>query len=73
LISAGAAQMEAAFAKSHFPMPGGGANYGKAMSIIALIVFAGVFVLTAAGYLVHPENRHAEFADPDRIEPEPTP
>ncbi|MBV8491144.1 MAG: MFS transporter [Candidatus Eremiobacteraeota bacterium] len=61
LISAGAAQMEAAYAKSHFALPGGLADYGKAMSIIALVVFAAVFVLTAAGYLVHPENREATF------------
>ena len=29
LISAGAAQMEAAFATGHFPLPGGGADYAK--------------------------------------------
>ncbi|HVA32711.1 MAG TPA: MFS transporter [Candidatus Baltobacteraceae bacterium] len=61
LISAGAAQMEAVFAQSHFPLASGGADYGKAMSIIALIMFAAVFILTAIGYLVKKENRDADF------------
>jgi SHS family lactate transporter-like MFS transporter len=59
-ISAGAAQMEAAFALK-LPLPGGGANYGKAMAIITLIALACVFVLTALGYLVQPERRHQDF------------
>jgi MFS transporter, SHS family, lactate transporter len=60
-ISAGAAQMEAAFALK-FPLPGGGANYAQAVAIIALIALASVFVLTAVGYLVQPERRHRDFA-----------
>ncbi len=59
-ISAGAAQMEAAFALK-FPLPGGGANYAKAMAIITVIALASVFVLTALGYLVAPERRHRDF------------
>jgi SHS family lactate transporter-like MFS transporter len=48
LLSAGAAQIEAAFA-AKFTLPGGGANYAQALSYIALIVFAAVFILTAVG------------------------
>ncbi|HEY5425456.1 MAG TPA: MFS transporter [Candidatus Tumulicola sp.] len=62
-VSAGAAQMEAAFALK-FRLPGGGADYGKAMAIIALIVFSCVFVLTAFGYLVKKENRNQDFLAP---------
>lgn len=61
LISAGAAQLEASFAQSHFALPGGGANYGAAMATIAAIVFASVIVLTAVGYAVKPERRDAAF------------
>ncbi len=48
LISAGAAQMEASFA-NRFPTAAGGVDYGLALSIIALIVFAAVIALTALG------------------------
>jgi SHS family lactate transporter-like MFS transporter len=48
LFSAGAAQIEAAFA-DNFRLPSGGANYSQALAYIALIVFASVFVLTAVG------------------------
>ncbi|MGI8736493.1 MAG: MFS transporter [Candidatus Eremiobacter antarcticus] len=48
LLSAGAAQLEASFAKK-FPTVGGGVDYGLALSIIALIVFAAVVTLTALG------------------------
>ncbi|MBV8432836.1 MAG: MFS transporter [Candidatus Eremiobacteraeota bacterium] len=61
LISAGAAQLEAAFAFRHYPLPGGSADFGKAMAIIALAMFAAVFVLTALGYFVSEENRDAAF------------
>jgi SHS family lactate transporter-like MFS transporter len=61
LISAGAAQMEAAFAQRNFALPNGTADYGRAMAILALIVLAAVFLLTAAGYLVKKENRTASF------------
>ncbi|MEO6836655.1 MAG: MFS transporter [Candidatus Tumulicola sp.] len=64
LISAGAAQIEAAFAL-RFHLHGGGANYGKAMAIIALIVLAAVFVLTALGYLVKDEERNRDFVAPE--------
>jgi SHS family lactate transporter-like MFS transporter len=48
LLSAGAAQIEAAFAQN-FKLTDGGANYAQALSYIALIVFVSVFVLTAIG------------------------
>ena len=57
LISAGAAQMEAAFA-THFTTPSGGANYAVALSIIMLIVFAAVAILAGFGY----ERHSVEFA-----------
>jgi SHS family lactate transporter-like MFS transporter len=60
LISAGAAQMEVAFA-GHFPLANGVSDYGKAMAILAAAMFAAVFALTAVGFAVHPENRHADF------------
>lgn len=56
-VSAGAAQIEAAFALK-FHLPNGLPNYGKAMAIIALIVFTAVFILTALGHLIKKENRH---------------
>ena len=59
-ISAGAAQIEAAFAL-RFHLSGGGADYGKAMGIIALTTFAFVFALAALGYLVAREGRHDEL------------
>ena len=50
LITAFAAQWEAAYATGHFPLPAPqGADYGHAMSIIMLGVFAAVFMLTAIG------------------------
>jgi MFS transporter, SHS family, lactate transporter len=56
LLAAGAAQIEASFAE-RFPTPGGGFDYAHALSLIALIVFIAVIVLTAIG----PEAREAEF------------
>jgi SHS family lactate transporter-like MFS transporter len=64
LISAGAAQMEAAFATKHFPLPGGGADYAKAMAIIAAICFSAVFLFALAGFAVKAENRDASFMEP---------
>jgi SHS family lactate transporter-like MFS transporter len=61
LISAGAAQMEAHFATKNFPLANGTADYGRAMAIISLIMFAAVLVFTAIGYFVKPENRDAAF------------
>jgi SHS family lactate transporter-like MFS transporter len=57
LISAGAAQMEAAFA-THFTTPSGGPNYAVALSIIMLVVFAAVAILAWFGY----ERHSVEFA-----------
>ncbi|MEO6990189.1 MAG: MFS transporter [Candidatus Baltobacteraceae bacterium] len=50
LISAGAAQIEAAFAASKFKLPNGGADYAHALAVIAIVVFAAVFILTAVGH-----------------------
>ena len=64
LISAGAAQIEAAFARSRFPLPQPfNADYAKAMAIIAVTMLAAVFVFTGLGFLVHPENREANFME----------
>jgi len=61
LISAGALQMEAAFATT-FPLPArgdqpAGDNYAVALSIIMAIVFCAVALLTAIGK----ERRDADF------------
>ena len=56
-LSAGAAAMEAQFATTKFALPGGGADYARAMAVIAVIVFAAVIVLTLLGR----EARGAEF------------
>jgi SHS family lactate transporter-like MFS transporter len=61
LITAYAAQWEAAYATKNFPLPGPAtANYGHAMQIIMLGVFAAVFVLTAIGR----ERRGVSFTQP---------
>lgn len=57
-LSAGAAQIEAQFATTRFALPNGTADYGRAMAIIALVVFAGVIVLTLLGK----EARYLQFA-----------
>ncbi len=57
LLSAGAAQSEAAFAKSTFGLQHGGADYADALAVIMAVVFAAVAVLTAFG----PEHRGAEL------------
>ncbi|MBC5800935.1 MAG: MFS transporter [Candidatus Eremiobacteraeota bacterium] len=58
LLSAGAAQLEAAFAKGTFPLRDhGGADYAKALSIIMLIVFGAVALIAALG----PERRGSDF------------
>jgi SHS family lactate transporter-like MFS transporter len=59
LISAGAAQMEAAFA-ARFPAPGVGADYARALAIVAFVVFAAVGVLAAVG----PEAKERLFDAP---------
>jgi SHS family lactate transporter-like MFS transporter len=58
LITAFAAQWEAAYATAKFPLPAPqGADYGRAMELIMFGVFAAVFVLTAIG----PERRGVSF------------
>lgn len=56
LISAGSAQIEAAYAAT-MPAAGGGADYARALQIIMIGVFAAVFILTAIG----PERRNVTF------------
>lgn len=60
LISAFSAQWEAAFATKSFPLAGGGADFGHAMSIIMIGVFTAVFILTAIGR----ERRGISFVEP---------
>ena len=48
LLSAGAAQIEAAYAAT-VKLPGGGADYAHALSMIMIIVFAAVFILALVG------------------------
>ncbi len=62
LISAGALQMEAAFAQNNFPLPSGHPDYAKAMAVVALVVFIAVAIFTAIGYFVTSERRNAELA-----------
>ncbi|MBV9102434.1 MAG: MFS transporter [Candidatus Eremiobacteraeota bacterium] len=58
LITAYAAQWEAAFATKRFPLPPPqGANYGHAMALAMVAVFAAVFILA----LVGPERRGVDF------------
>jgi SHS family lactate transporter-like MFS transporter len=60
LITAFAAQWEAAYATSRFPLPPPqGANYGNAMEIVMLGVFAAVFILT----LIGPERHGVSFTE----------
>ncbi len=60
LITAYAAQWEAAYATKNFPLaPPAGADFGHAMQLIMLGVFAAVFVLTAIGR----ERRGVEFTE----------
>jgi SHS family lactate transporter-like MFS transporter len=58
LISAGSAQIEAAYAAT-LQAPGGGANYSQALMTIMIGVFVAVFVLT----LVGPERRGVAFVE----------
>jgi MFS transporter, SHS family, lactate transporter len=60
LISAGSAQMEAAYAAT-MPSAAGGADYARALAIIMIAVFAAVVVLTAIG----PERRGVAFGATD--------
>jgi SHS family lactate transporter-like MFS transporter len=59
LFAAGAAQMEASFAVRYFGLPGGGANYAKALMVLALIVFVVVGLLAALG----PERREVDLSE----------
>ncbi len=58
LITAYAAQLEAAIAKKGFPLPSGEADYAKALAVIMLVVFAIVAIVTAIGK----ERRGVDFA-----------
>lgn len=58
VLAAGAAQLEASVAASHFRLPGGGADYAHAMALVVGIVFLAVIVLTVAGH----EARDLDFA-----------
>ncbi len=62
LISAGIPQFEATLAQHRFALPAGGADYGRAMSTVTLIVFAAVFLFAVLGYAVKAENRETSFA-----------
>lgn len=57
LLSAGAAQIEATIAATSFALPGGGADYARALAAIAIVVLAAVVVLAAIGFAVTPERR----------------
>jgi SHS family lactate transporter-like MFS transporter len=58
LISAGSAQIEAAYAAT-LKAPNGGANYSQALMTIMIGVFVAVFVLTIVG----PEHRGIAFVE----------
>jgi MFS transporter, SHS family, lactate transporter len=58
LISAGSAQIEAAYAAT-LKAPNGGANYSQALMTIMIGVFVAVFVLTIIG----PEHRGVAFVE----------
>jgi MFS transporter, SHS family, lactate transporter len=61
LITAYAAQWEAAYAAKNYPLPlPAGADYGRAMQVIMLGVFVAVFILTAIGR----ERRGVSFTEP---------
>jgi SHS family lactate transporter-like MFS transporter len=54
LVAAGTAQFEASLAQH--------SSYAHAMALVVLLVLVAVFVLSAIGYLVHPENRTAPLS-----------
>ena len=58
LISSGSSNIENHFAKTSFPIGADGADFGKAMAIIMVIVFLAVAVFTAIG----PERKGVDFA-----------
>ncbi|MGR4064841.1 MAG: MFS transporter [Vulcanimicrobiaceae bacterium] len=61
LIAAGTLQIIAFLAITRFALPGGGADYGKAMAVFVGIAFAAAIVATLAGRFVTPERRHEAF------------
>ncbi|MDQ2866706.1 MAG: MFS transporter [Candidatus Eremiobacteraeota bacterium] len=61
LISSSTLQIIALLAATRFALPGGGADYARAMAIFMVIVFGAVIVMTAIGYAVRPESREASF------------
>ena len=62
LIAAGTLQINAILAVTKFALPGGGADYGKAMAVFMAFVFAAVMVATLAGRFITPERRNDAFA-----------
>ncbi len=58
LLSAGAAQIEATIAATSFALPGGGADYAKALAAIAIVVLAAVALFAGIGFFVTPEHRN---------------
>jgi MFS transporter, SHS family, lactate transporter len=63
LIAAGVVQIEASIAQK-MSLANGILNYGRAMAMVAAIVFVAVFSLAGLGYLVRRENRDLSFAQP---------
>jgi MFS transporter, SHS family, lactate transporter len=58
LISSGSSNIENHFAVTSFPIGAHGADFGKAMAIIMVIVFISVAIFTAIG----PERKGVDFA-----------
>jgi SHS family lactate transporter-like MFS transporter len=54
--------LETALAAGAFHTPSGQPDYGKAMAVVMICVFAAVAVMTVLGYFVAPERRDAELA-----------
>ena len=64
LIAAGTLQIIASLAVTRFALPGGAADYARAMAAFTVCAFAAVIVMTLIGYAVRPERRQASFLDP---------
>ncbi len=58
VLAAGAAQLEAGVAATHFRMPGGEPDYARAMALVVAVVFVAVAALTSVGH----EARDVDFA-----------
>jgi SHS family lactate transporter-like MFS transporter len=59
-LASGAFQIEASLAAG-FHLAGGGADYAKAMALVATLTFAAVIVLALIGFAVRPENRDRQL------------